>query len=84
MREGGREGEREGGREGGMAIMKWVYMAWKGCIVGNPSEARYNQPVNQYFLLRHILNNNKNNITLTIAYNYNISNIPGIITLRPN
>ena len=24
-----------------MAIMKWVHMAWNGCIMGNPSEARY-------------------------------------------
>ena len=25
-------------------------MAWKGCRIGNPSEARYNQLVNQYFI----------------------------------
>ena len=42
---GGRDGreERTDGREGGsdvMALMKWVHMAWKGCIIGNPSEAR--------------------------------------------
>ena len=31
-----------GGDERGrdvMAIMKWVHMAWNGCIIGNPSEA---------------------------------------------
>ena len=29
-----------GGRDV-MAIMKWVHMAWNGCIMGNPSEAAY-------------------------------------------
>ena len=39
----GREG-RMGGRDGWegerdvMAIMKWVHMAWNGCIIGTPSE----------------------------------------------
>ena len=33
-----------------MSLMKWVHMAWKGCIIRNPSEARYNQLVNQYFI----------------------------------
>ena len=28
-----------GGRDV-MSLMKWVHMAWKGCIIGNPSEAR--------------------------------------------
>ena len=49
-----REG-RTDGWEGGidvMPLMKWVHrhsMAWQGCRIGNPSEARYNQLVNQYF-----------------------------------
>ena len=33
--EGGRGGEREGGREEGggrESIMRWVHMAWSGCI----------------------------------------------------
>ena len=43
-REGGKKGgrdEREGGTGGRdvMVIMKWVHMAWNGCIIGNPSEA---------------------------------------------
>ena len=51
----GREGGADGW-EGGidvMPLMKWVHrhsMAWKGCRIGNPSEARYNQLVNQYFI----------------------------------
>ena len=39
---GGREGAREGRKKGGrdvMAIMKWVHMAWNGCIIGKPSKA---------------------------------------------
>ena len=41
--EGGRDGGREGGREGGrdvMAIMKWVHMAWNGCIILNREAER--------------------------------------------
>ena len=34
---GGRDGW-EGGRDV-MAIIKWVHMAWNGCIIGNSSEA---------------------------------------------
>ena len=51
----GQEGGTDGW-EGGidvMPLMKWVHrhsMAWKGCRIGNPSEARYNQLVNQYFI----------------------------------
>ena len=46
----GREG-RTDGREGcEVTYEKWVHMAWKGCIIRNPSEARYNQLVNQYFI----------------------------------
>ena len=39
-RRGGKKGRREG-REGWdvMAIMKWVHIAWNGCIIGNPSYA---------------------------------------------
>ena len=50
------DGEGTGGRDGRMggravmSLMKWVHMAWKGCIIGYPSEARYNQLVNQYFI----------------------------------
>ena len=28
-----------GGRDVMAIIMKWVDMAWNGCIIGNPSEA---------------------------------------------
>ena len=37
-RDGGRDGREEGtyGREGWgvIAIMKWVHMAWNGCLIG--------------------------------------------------
>ena len=42
-REGGTGGKDgwEGGRDGRdvLEIMKWVHMAWNGCIIGNTSEA---------------------------------------------
>ena len=40
-REGGTAGREEGigGRDVMAIIMKWVDMAWNGCIIGNPSVA---------------------------------------------
>ena len=45
-REGGKKGGRDDRRDGEMdgrdvivEIMKWVHMAWNGCMIGNLSEA---------------------------------------------
>ena len=35
----GSEGGTDGRKDVMAIIMKWVDMAWNGCIIGNPSEA---------------------------------------------